>query len=273
MNNNSPIAVFDSGVGSYSIVRVLREMLSNEHYVYLADRASFPYGGKAHRELKEIILRTIRWFEEHYEPKLIVIASNTPSIQVLDEIKPLVKTKIIGVFPPIEEAASVTKTKHIAILATKGAVQSSEIGVFIKSKNLPGNIIIHKVNASDLVNLVEPGTFQNNPQQTEKVIRSIIDPLLSNDKDVDVMTLSSTHLPFLLGYLQRLYPNISFLDPAEIVAKEVENYLREKKFASTGSGSITILTTKDKEGKLGPEGLQAIFKNLGLNTQIQEVSI
>ena len=55
MSPDSPIAVFDSGVGSYSVVRVIRERLPYESIIYLADRASFPYGGKSHEELKNII--------------------------------------------------------------------------------------------------------------------------------------------------------------------------------------------------------------------------
>jgi len=63
MSKDSPIAVFDSGVGSYSIMRMLQKELSDEHYLYLADRKSFPYGSKTHQELGEIILCTVRWLE------------------------------------------------------------------------------------------------------------------------------------------------------------------------------------------------------------------
>src|SRR3989344_1684383 len=273
MSKDSPIAVFDSGVGSYSIMRMLQKELSDEHYLYLADRKSFPYGSKTHQELGEIILCTVRWLEEKYQPKLIIVASNTQSIQVLSEVQSKVKSKMIGVYPPIEKAATITKTRHIAILATKGAVQSSEIDNFIASKNLPKDIVIHKVDASNLVGLVEPGTFQTDPQTTELVIRSVVDPLLSKDKMIDTMTLSSTHLPFLLTYLQKLYPNVFFLDHAEIVAKQTKDYLTEKNILSSKDGKIMILTTVDKAGKLKPKGLKMIFKNLGLDTEIHVVNI
>src|SRR3989344_8331288 len=142
MDKTAPIAVFDSGVGSYSIVRVLQKELPNEHIVYLADRASFPYGGKTREELKDIINASISWLEKQHRPKIIVIASNTPSIQVLDEVKKEHRTMLVGVFPPIENAVKISKTKHIAILATKGAVQSSEIDDYIKSKHLPPAAVV-----------------------------------------------------------------------------------------------------------------------------------
>lgn len=272
MNSNSPIAVFDSGVGSYSIVKVLQKRLPNESIIYLADRASFPYGNKSHEELKNIIKRTINWLEIKYDPKIIIIASNTPSIQVLNEIKNH-KTKIIGTYPPIEKAVNLSQSKHIAILGTKGAVLSSEIDGFIKSKNLPAEVVIHKVNASDLVGLVEPGIFQTNKSKTQEVIKTILDPVINKDPSIDVMTLSSTHLPFLYDDLIMQYPQISFIDPADEVISEVNTYLVNSNLESQNSESIKVLTTIDHEKKLHPGDLQKILETLGLKSQIDVVSV
>lgn len=273
MDHNSPIAVFDSGVGSYSIVRVLQKELPKEQIIYLSDRANFPYGNKSHDKLKNIVEKTINWLEKVWHPKLIIIASNTPSIQVLDEISQNYKTKLVGIYPPIERAAEISKTKHIAILATKGAVLSSEIDDFIKSKNLPSNIIVHKVNASDLVALVEPGLFQTDKQKTKAVIKSVIDPILSEDPLIDVMTLSSTHLPFLYDYLVNIYPHIAFLDPADEVVLTIVKYLTDSELLSKDIGTIKVLTTVDKKGKLDPGELKSILNTLGFNTKIEVVKI
>ena len=174
MNTGAPIAVFDSGIGSYSIVRVLQRELPNENIIYLAERENFPYGGKTHDELKRLIDKTIRWFESTIRPKLIVIASNTPSIQVLPGIRMGHETSIIGVFPPAENAMQISRTKHIGILATKGAVESSEIDDFLRSKRFLSKNVVRKINASDLVSLVESGTFQTDERKTQEIIKSII---------------------------------------------------------------------------------------------------
>jgi len=273
MSKNSPLAVFDSGVGSYSIVKVLHKMLPSEKIIYLADRASFPYGQKTHSELKTIVDRTISWLETNYQPKLIIVASNTPSIQVLDEIKTSHKTPLIGVFPPIEQAVKISNTKHIAILATKGAVISSELDDFIKSKNLPINAVVHKVNASDMVALIEPGIFQSDYEKSEQIIKSVIDPLLNNDPKMDIMTLSSTHLPFLNDFFKKFYPNITFLDPAEEIAHKVKNMLEENNLKADEKGEIQVLATIDADKKLKTEELKQILFRLGLNAAVREVII
>ena len=62
-----------------------------------------------------------------------MLASNTPSIQILHKIKKY-ETEIIGVFPPIPEAVNISKTGHIAILATQNTVKSPELDEYIKSQ-------------------------------------------------------------------------------------------------------------------------------------------
>jgi glutamate racemase len=133
--------------------------------------------------------------------------------------------------------------------------------------------VINKVNASDMVALVESGAFHKDKEKTEATIKSVIDRLLAQDRLVDVMTLSSTHLPFLYDYLIRLYPKILFLDPAKQVSEEVKNGLHKIGALRQGKGSIMVLTTVDKDKKLKPEDLKNTLQTLGLNTEIEVIDI
>src|SRR5262245_10180425 len=104
MTNNT-VVVFDSVIGSISIIRELKREVPNEDLLYFADRAHFPYGSKSHSQLREIIVNTVNYLKR-YKPKLIVVASNTPSIQVLDEVRKIITdVPIVGVRPPLKEAA------------------------------------------------------------------------------------------------------------------------------------------------------------------------
>ena len=99
---NNPIAVFDSGIGSLSVIRELRREVPNEDLLYLADRAHFPYGTKSFPEMREIIINTINYLRR-YKPKVVVVASNTPSVQVLDDVRKLISDiSLIGVRPPLK---------------------------------------------------------------------------------------------------------------------------------------------------------------------------
>ena len=124
---DNPIAVFDSGLGSLSVIKQLRKDLPTENLLYLADEQHFPYGNKTRQELLTIILDILRYLER-YRPKLVVIASITPSVQILDEVKRLSKMGVVGIIPPLKTACKLTKKKHIGILATASTNQEQRTG-------------------------------------------------------------------------------------------------------------------------------------------------
>ena len=171
-------------------------------------------------ELERIIRKTITLIKETFSPDLIVIGSNTPTI-LLD----LETQKIIGVKPPLKEAARVTKTGNIGILGTESAIQSQELINFIKDCNLDSRIKIHKMNGSPLVELVESGRFLTDKLFCKKEIRNNLKKKIMTE-NIDVITLSSTHLPFLRSILEVEFPSVKFLDPASLIAKKVYNKMK-----------------------------------------------
>jgi glutamate racemase len=229
----SRIVVFDSGFGSLSIIRPLQKKIKLE-IIYFADKKNFPYGTKSIVDLRKIILSTIDKLEKMFEPDLIVIGSNTPSLLLKDVIKP----RIIGVFPPIKKAISQTKTNAIAILVTKSVAESYAFKIYIK-KNIPDKIKVKIINASSLVDLVESGKFIHAKNFCKRMIeKTLLESIMTNN--IDVVTLSSTHLPFLLPILKEIFPNVTFLDPADIIANQVVDKLKGKK---SKRGSLRIFTS------------------------------
>ena len=147
------IVVFDSGLGSLSIIKSIQKICKAE-IIYFADQKNFPYGNKSKKQLEQIIKRSIELLEKKFSPELIVIGSNTPTI-MLD----ITNERIIGVNPPLKEAANKSRTKNIAILATEKVVKSKNLSDYIKNCKLSKKIKVHKINASNLIQLVEYGKF------------------------------------------------------------------------------------------------------------------
>jgi glutamate racemase len=241
---NNPVVVFDSGIGSLSIIRELKREVPTEDLLYFADRAHFPYGMKSHSELREIILSTIAYLRR-YKPKLVVVASNTPSVQVLDEVRRVITDiPIIGVKPPLKEASRLTKKKHIGIMATEGTIRSRELEVQIR-REVPQHILVTKFNASPVIQLIEQGIHIEDERQTFDTISRVLGERV--DEKMDVITLSSTHLPFVRKYLEALLPTVRFVDPSQIVAKDVRRFLKSYRMAKkSGSGRLQILVSDGK---------------------------
>ena len=118
-------------------------------------------------------------------------------------------------------------------------------------RSVPDSIKVTKINASPLIELVESMQFVHNKKLCEKKIRNLLhEPIIKNN--ADVVTLSSTHLPFLLPILEKIFPNVMFLDPANTVANKVAIALSRKKSAKNtirffASGNVTLFQKKLKQ--------------------------
>lgn len=260
---NNPVAVFDSGIGSLSIIRELKREVPYEDLLYFADRAHFPYGAKSHQQLREIIVNTINYLKR-YKPKVIVVASNTPSVQVLDEVRKMITdVPVIGVRPPLKEAARMTKKKHIGIMATEGTIRSRELEIQIR-REVPQHILVTKFNASPIVEMIEHGVHLENERRTFDVISRVLGDNV--DEKIDVITLSSTHLPFVKSYLNALLPTVRFVDPAQTVAKDVRKFLKFYRMAKkSGTGKLQILVSD------GKREFEKSVRAMGVREPVEEV--
>jgi glutamate racemase len=234
--------------------------------LYFADKKNFPYGNKTKSELKSIILKSIKFLEK-YQPKLIVMASNTPSVQIYDEIKNNFSTAIISTKIPLDKTINLTRKKHIAIMASKGTLDSKEFNYLIK-KEIPQQIFVDKVDSSEIINLVESGLFLFDQKFTYDKIREMIDTNIDNT--IDVIALGSTHLPFVKNYIETILPSIKLINSSAEVAKEVKNYLKytgDFDKNKNSKGKLEILVSADKKN------FQSILRYMGIKEIIFDVSL
>jgi glutamate racemase len=243
------IAVFDSGFGSLSVIRSIQKFTKSE-IIYFADQKNFPYGSKKSPQLKKIIGNTITKLEKSFAPDIIVMASNTPSILFPDYLN----RRVIGVLPPLVHASRLTKTSCVGILATQAAIKSRALSNHIR-KSSP-HIQVKKINASKLIELVENGKFLTDQKYCARIIKSVLGKALT-DNNIDVVTLSSTHLPFLLPILKKEFPHVRFLDPADDVARKIAKITKRSK-----QNKLTIYSSKN------PKTFQKHLRMIGIKNKI-----
>jgi len=261
-----PIAVFDSGIGSYSIVEKIHKNFPSQNLVYLSDRASFPYGEKSPDELFGVVSKAISFLEKEFNPESIVIASNVPSVTILPRLKEAHSTPLFGVFPPIKEAMEKSKTKHIGVMGVESLVKNSAILSYIKSQ-CDDPLAVHLINASNLVELVESGKFIFDPRLTTIEVKNSVEQSLKINPLIDTFTLSSTHLPWLMEYFQKEYPGLNFIDPADSVVQS----LPISKSASVGK-ILGLVTDSSKEG-FGVDDFNKMLKALNISIPMERIDI
>ena len=251
------IVVFDSGLGSLSIIKSIQKVCKIE-IIYFADQQNFPYGNKSKKQLEQIIKKSIELLEKKFNPELIVIGSNTPTI-MLD----ITNERVIGVNPPLKEAVNKSRTKNIAILATETVIKSKNLSNYIINCKLSRKIKVHKINASNLIQLVESGKFIKNKKYCKKIIKnSLNDVFLKNN--IDIVTLSSTHLSFLKTILEFEFPNIQFIDPADNIARKIFKKIKTKQ----SKRNLLRIFSSDKT-----KNFQSNLSKLGIKNKIKFLSI
>ena len=161
-----PIAVFDAGIGSYAAVAAIRHRLPDQDILYFADRASFPYGDKSRADLLAILGRTLGYLDT-FAPSAVLVASNAPSITVLDDLTGAINRPIFGVRPPIAEALRDAGSGDVAVLGVASMVSSPELRAYADAQAGSDAGRVHLVDASSLVGLVEGGAFLFDRDQTQ----------------------------------------------------------------------------------------------------------
>ena len=241
------IVVFDSGLGSLSIIKAIQKKTKSD-IIYLADKKNFPYGKKTKSQLYKIVSDTIKKISERFDPDVIVLASNTPSLLFRENLP----NNVITVLPPLKK---ILKPGNVAILTTEIVVKSKELDNYISEFNNLKNI--SKINCSELVELVESGKFLTHEKDCVKTILKVLKKKFKENK-IKVATLSSTHLPFLLPFMKKYFRRVEFLDPADDVAIKISKLKGPK----STKNSLSIYTTKS------PKALQRNLKSMGISNKV-----
>ena len=124
---NSPIGVFDSGVGGLTILRELLRKLPDERYIYFGDTGNCRYGVRSEEEIQALSIAAANFLLER-GARIIVVACNTASVSALAALRRTFDTPFVGVVPAVKPAAEQTSTKRVGVAATEarpGAATSS----------------------------------------------------------------------------------------------------------------------------------------------------
>ncbi|MBE0505919.1 MAG: glutamate racemase [Marinospirillum sp.] len=194
-----PILVFDSGVGGLSVVQALRERMPDLPLVYACDNAAFPYGLKSDIWLKQRVASVIRCLISEIQPCLLVVACNTASTVALPELRELCSIPVVGVVPAIKPAALMTRSGHIALLATQGTISRPYTQQLIDE--FAADCEVLKVGSNQLVQLAE--IHLAGGEVADAQLLEILQPLLAEPR-LDTVVLGCTHFPLLQPQLVRV---------------------------------------------------------------------
>lgn len=234
----SPIGIFDSGLGGLSICKEIVQIHPNESLIYLADSKNAPYGEKSKEKIIEFSIKNTELLLE-MGCKLIVVACNTATTNAIKVLRDKYQVPFIGIEPATKPAALTTQTGVIGVLATKGTLKSD---LFLTTSSKFDHIDIIETEGKNLVRLIESGRIK----ETQPLLKKYIQPML--DKGADNIVLGCTHYPFLIPVIKEIIPeNVTIIDSGYAVAKQLGTVLNEKGLKNLNKkASYTFFTNNDE---------------------------
>lgn len=236
VNSESPIGIFDSGVGGLTVARAIIDQLPHESIIYVGDTKNGPYGPKPLAQVRTFALEVMDKLVAA-GVKAIVIACNTASAAMLRDARERYSIPVIEVIQPaVRRAVSATKSGNVGVIGTSATIDSKAyLDAFAAAPHL-------KITSKACPLFVE---FAERGETTGEEITKIARDYLQTMKDakVDTLVLGCTHYPLLTGVISYVMGNdVSLVSSAEETAKDLYRILVEKK----------LLNVKNQQQNLSP---------------------
>jgi len=220
---NTPIGIFDSGVGGLTVFRAISRFFPHEDIVYFGDTARVPYGTKSSDTIVRFATENIN-FLKRFNIKIIVVACNTASA-ILSNIKKTFNLPLIGVIEPgVKQALNISRNKRIGVIGTEGTIRSKAYQKVFHRYN--PSVKIFSQACPLFVPLIEADWVRR--PETKSIAKNYLSKF--KDKDIDVLVLGCTHYPLLKPVIRKeMGKQVKLIDSAQAVAKDLSNLFKEKK--------------------------------------------
>jgi glutamate racemase len=229
----------DSGEGGVYTLSKIKAVLPNENFIMFKDKKNSPYGNKNKQILLKIATENITYLTKKYHVKLIVLACNTMSAVIFNDLVNIFKNHIIlPIVPNIKDA--IETCKNTLVLGTYSTIKHSAVCKFYRDKKMPtlffyGFKTLAKLIDENVGNLdkIKPNINKKLQQFKKHKIQNIV--------------LGCTHYNLIKNQLCEIFDNenIIFFENSEALAQNVKSVLTTFDLLNenTSDGTEIVLTT------------------------------
>lgn len=264
------IGVFDSGVGGLTVHRELVNRFPGADFIYLADQAHAPYGGRGGEEIVDLTRDGCRRLFDA-GASVVVLACNTASAIALRRLQqtwiPGERARlgrpvnVLGIIVPTIEAATglpwsyeaEPRDEKIEAIAVTGVFCTAATAMSrvyeIEIDKRREDIAVFTEPCPGLAGLIELGAPA---EELEVVVRDHVDALRRRvGRHPDKAVLGCTHYEIVADVFKRALPDgVELIHQPTAVADSLERYFaRHPDYDIGTSGRRTFLTT----GAPGPQ--------------------
>lgn len=210
------IGIFDSGIGGLSVTNAVKKAFPEHDVIYRHDKEHIPYGNKTPQELFGFVLPILTAMQDE-GCQTIVVACNTVTTTIIQELRKQLKIPLIAVEPMVKPASEQTKSKIIAVCATPTTLASKRYTEL-------------KYGYASGVTVIEPDCSNwSSMIETDTVDRTLIEQTVKEacEQGADVIVLGCTHYHWIETEIQqvaRQYDAI-VLQPEPAIIAELKRVL------------------------------------------------
>jgi glutamate racemase len=272
---DSPIGVFDSGVGGLSVLRHIRAQLPHEHLMYFADSGHAPYGDKTEQFVVDRALAVTGFLLAH-GAKALVVACNTATVAAIKAVRARYpELPVVGVEPGLKPAAAATRNGKVGVLATARTLKGEKFLQLREQISAASKAEFLLQPAVGLVDQIELGDLE--APAIAAMLEQYIAPLL--DQGADTLVLGCTHYPFVQNGIERVLreharQDVVLIDTGDAVARQLgrllegAGLLRPTSLGGAAAATLRGYTTAEV-GALAP----AFANLLGLHPAVEKVNV
>lgn len=210
------IGFFDSGVGGLSVLCECEKKLKEIPFYYYGDNRRAPYGDKSINEIRAYACEAFSFFQK-VGALAVVIACNTVTALLIDELRTLFSFPIVGVEPAVLPA--VKNWDRVLVLSTPATSRSSRLQDLIQRavERFPMSEI-ESVACPNLAFTVE----RKYPCDRDEIFAQL------PKRKVDCVVLGCTHYSFLKSEIAEFY-KAEVIDGNRGVASRLKEVMEEIK--------------------------------------------
>jgi glutamate racemase len=263
------IGVFDSGVGGLTVHHALVRRLPKADFVYLADQAMTPYGGRSGEEIVDLTrVGCERLFEAGCD--LVILACNTAAAVALRRLQQTWipgyrqqlgrRVNVLGLIVPTIEAATGVPWEHEAEPRGDKAEKLDVLGIFctpatarsrvyeIEIDKRTQDVAVFCEPCPDLARDIETGSDET---ELSLAVQAHVAALARRvGRPPDRAILGCTHYEITADLFRAaLPPGTPLIHQPRSTAEAVERYLARHPEYDAGSGGVRRFLTTGRPGK------------------------
>jgi glutamate racemase len=221
------LAFFDSGLGGLTVLHQALKQMPYEQYIYFADSDNAPYGTQSTAAIKTLVFDAVAFLVQQ-DIKVLVLACNTATSVVINDLRQQYSIPIIGMEPAVKPAIELVSNKKVLVCATKKTLAEKKLKFLVKKLNA-----VDKVERLSLQELV---SFAENFEFTGLNVHNYLTHSFSkiNWDEFNSIVLGCTHFIYFKQIIRQIIPpHIHILDGNQDTIKHLKNTITLNKHKNT----------------------------------------